>query len=202
MAIIPVPSGVRFTDFEIWLDAPSDEMKSPFNGKRQVAKQPYDVWNFEGDLVPVDPMEAGPIKSFLMKLSGKVNAFKLPIAGSKYPTSAYSSLAPIVSNTSGQTGTSINFKQASNSTLVLKEGDYFNIGNELKVASADVVSNSGGFGTITFMPPLRDATVINVTPITVVDPFLYLHATRDDVARWNVKPPVRHAFKLQAEEEI
>lgn len=204
MAIIDVPVEVRFTDFDIELDAVSDEMKSVFNGRRQIAKLPYDVWGFRGDLVPVDPMEAGPIKAFLMRLAGRVNAFKLKIAGSKYP----------VSNYKGPNGKSdsvpaydpniascfIKVKNLSPSALILRAGDYFNIGNELKVATLPRVSEADGTVYLYFMPPLRKQTLNQ--DVTIADPFLYLHATSDNVAKWNVKPPIRHSFKLEAEEEI
>lgn len=204
MAIISVPAGVRFTDFEITLDAVSDEMKSPFNGKRQIAKLPYDSWQFRGDLVPVDPMEAGPIKSFLVKLAGRVNAFKLKIAGSKYPVSNYQgspgATAALPLFDAVVASSYVQVTGLTPGALVLKEGDYFNIGNELKVATLDRTADGTGMAYVYFMPPLRNNVAGQA--LTIVDPFLYLHATRDDVASWNVKPPIRHSFKLDAEEEI
>lgn len=201
MAVIVVPATVRFQNFDIWCDAVSEDFTSSFNGKRQVAKKAFDVWNFEGELVPLDPADAGSVKSFLMKLAGRVNTFKLKIAGSRYPVSNYQG-ANGLSYSPGQSGVGANFDGFPVNTTILKEGDYFNIGNELKVATADSITNNNGELVVYFMPPLRSLTVNNVTVMTVTDPFLYLHAKDDDVARWKVSAPTRHAFTLEAEEEV
>lgn len=198
MAIIEVPATVRFTDFEIWNDAVAEVMKSPFSGKRQVNKLPFDPWYFEGNLVPRDPMDAGPIKSFLMKLAGVVNTFKLKIAGSKYPVSNYAGPNGNMFNVYSPMSVGVNGLTIN--VAVLKEGDYFNIGNELKVCTAYCASDATGATAISFMPPLRNLTLVQV--VTINDPFLYLASQDSDVARWNVKPPIRHGFKLRCEEPI
>lgn len=202
MALITVPSQLRFTDVEIWCDAVSNEMRSPFNGKRQVNKLPYDLWNFEGEILPLDPVDAGPMKSFLMQLAGKVNTFKLLIPGSKYPLSAYANAVKPKCVNTGVTGTSVIANGITAGATLLKNGDHFNIGDELKVASADIVANGAGQATVTFMPPLRAPTVAGVTELTIQDPYVILAATRDDIARWKIKPPVRSSFKLEALEVL
>lgn len=197
MAIIPVPASLRFEDFEIWLDAPSDEMKSPFNGRRQINKLPYDVWNFTGKIVPLDVMNAGPLKSFFMQLAGKVNDFKLKLAGSKYPTSGYQGANGTIINMVGATFIGVDVG-AAQALAPLKEGDYFNIGDELKVATTIYFNPGENVFGVSFMPPLRNLSYAQ--PVTLTDPFLLLHATRDDIARWKVTAPVTHAFNLEAEE--
>lgn len=197
MAVIAVPATLRFEDFDISCDAVSDVMASPFNGRRQVAKQPFDQWNFEGRIVPLDPMDAGSLRSFFMQLAGRVNTFKLKIAGSKFPVSGYTG------PNGNLVGAAVGYVQVNGltaSTVIVNEGDYFNIGNELKVATVTRSSDGSGVAYLYFMPPLRNTTAGQV--VTLTDPFLHLHATRDDVARWKVTAPVRHAFKLDAEEEI
>lgn len=197
MAVIEVPSKLYFTNVEIWNDRVSASLRSPFTGKRQVRKRPYDLWNFSGDLMPLDPMEAGDIKAFLMELAGQTNSFRLPVPGSKYPLSSYVGNEGLVAGIF-QTGRQVVTDGWTPGFQILKRGDHFNIGDELKVCTADV-SSIGGDATIKFEPPIRKAPADNVQ-IKVREPFMLVSSNNDDAARWNIKPPIRHGFKMECTE--
>lgn len=198
MAIISIPPKLFFTDVEIWNDRVSVALRSPFTGKRQVRKRAYDLWNFTGDLMPLDPMEAGEIKAFLMELGGQVNSFRLLVPGSKFPLSNYTGVQGMV-NGNGQTGRSVATVGWLPSQPLLKRGDHFNIADELKVCTANVASGADGSAVISFEPPIRRSP-LSGNPIYVQAPYMLLAANNDDAARWTIKPPIRHGFKMSATE--
>jgi len=200
MATITVPAKLFFTDVELWNDRVTSTTRSPFTGKRQTRKRPYDIWGFVGNLMPLDPMDAGAMRSFLMQLGGQSNNFRLPVPGAKYPLSKFTGTQGLV-NGAGQTGKSISTDGWSINSQILADGDYFNIGDELKVCVGNIASNGSGVAVINFEPPIRAIPADNAA-IRVRDPYVLLSADNDDVARWNVKAPVRHAFKLEATEDF
>ncbi len=63
---------------------------------------------------------------------------------------------PLV-NGGSQTGTTLVTDGWSNSTLVLKKGDYFVVNSELKMVTADETSDGSGNLTINFEPALRSS---------------------------------------------
>lgn len=200
MPLIAIPTTLYFTDVEIWNDRGSATLRSPFTGKRQSRKRPYDLWRFKGGLMSMDSEDAGPMKSFLMQLEGQMNWFRLPVPGSKYPISKYAGPEGLV-NGGGQAGKSISTDGWSPGQTIVKIGDHFNIGEELKVASANVAANGSGVATISFDPPIRTPVADN-TQIKVREPTVLLSADNDDIARWKITPPLRHAFQIEATEHF
>lgn len=200
MATIDVPSKLFFTEIEIWNDRATATLRSPFTGKRQTRKRPYDLWSFSGSLMPLDEMDAGAMRSFLMQLAGQSNQFRLLIPGAKYPLSSYAGPQGFVKG-ANQSGKSVVTDGWTPGAQILADGDYFNIGFELKVCVGGVSADGNGNAVIHFEPPIRSIPGDNAN-IWVFAPFVVLSADSDDVARWNVKPPVRHGFKLTATEDF
>lgn len=200
MPLVTLPTGLFFVDVEISADRGTSTMRSPFTGKRQSVKRAYDLWRFKGGIMSMDAEDAGPLKSFLMQLEGQLNWFRLPVPGSKYPISKY--VGPEGKSTVNlQVGKSIATSGWTPGQTIVKVGDHFNIGEELKVASANVAANGSGVATISFDPPIRKPVALN-TQIKVREPTVLLSADVDDVASWKITPPLRHAFKLEATEHF
>lgn len=200
MPLIAIPTGLYFTDVDIWADRGSATMRSPFTGKRQSTKRPYDLWRFKGGLMSMDAEDAGPMRSFLMQLEGQLNWFRLPVPGSKYPISKYTGTEG-KSTVALQAGKSLSTSGWTPGQTIVKVGDYFNIGEELKVASANIAANGSGVATLSFDPPIRKPVPLN-TPIKVREPTVLLSADNDDIARWKVTPPLRHAFQIEGTEHF
>ena len=107
---------------------------------------------------------------------------------------------PLVSG-AGQTGTSINIDGCSNSvTNWIREGDWFSIGGELKICTADANSSGGGAATISFAPRLRYAPDNNsaVTTSAATGTF----KLESNGANWNNKPNGFSDFTFSFIEEI
>jgi hypothetical protein len=67
---------------------------------------------------------------------------------------------PLVAGAS-QTGASLNTDGWPATTTVLKAGDYFSVNGELKMVTADCVSDASGNATVEFAPILRSAPADN-----------------------------------------
>ena len=197
MAVITVPASLAFDAVKLTLKRATAELRSPFTGRRQILSHPFAVWEFDGSTIKYDAADAPAIRAFLVALRGRANTFRLPIPGAALPASGYASNGLV--NGGSQTGTSLVTDGWSNSTLILKAGDYFNIGDELKTCLADVTSNGSGQATITFEPNLRASPADN-SVVKVVDPFVYLSLDGDDGASWDVSAPVTHSFKVKGVE--
>lgn len=201
-AIIPVPAELTFETAKVTLSRATFAMRSKYTGKRQVAVLPYALWLFEGKVPKMAQHEpgTGAIRGFLTDLEGQANKFRLPVPGVTTPLSGYAGSAGYVSG-AGQTGRVLVTTGWTPNAVVLKRGDYFNVGDELKVAAGDVVANGSGQAAILFNPPLRSSPA-NALALGLTNPTVMLSAQTDDVASWDLTSPVIHAFALKAIEAI
>jgi hypothetical protein len=131
-----------------------------------------------------------------MRLKGKGNLFRLPVPGGS-PVSGYGGANPTV-NGAGQTGTTLSVTGASASTLILKDGDYFTVNDELKVAVADCTTNGSGVATITFEPSLRYSPP-NGGTVNISVPTVLLNLSEDTVG-WDLTKPVLHGISIKGTE--
>jgi len=196
MAVIPVPSSIGFENCELTLMRATQEGRSPFTGKRQVVTSPFALWYFTGTVVPLQGRDAGKVRSFVSKLKGRANTFRLPVPAAERPMSGYVG-SPGAVDGAGQMGQVLATKNWTPSTLILCEGDYFNLGDELKIASQDIMSDPSGKAVLYFEPDLRVAAPNNA-PIQLNDPYLYLAAQEDDIAKWGLKDYNTHTVKVSA----
>ncbi len=194
MAVITLPSTVFFDKVDkLQLLRAGLALRSRYTGKRQTINFPFALWVFEGKLIPMDGADANDWRRFLIALEGVKNTFRLPVPGSPTPLSGYAANATI-----GTGGVAARATTApivgDGSVTILKAGDYFNIGDELKVAMADCVLTAGT-GTVSFQPPTRKAYVATQA-VTILNPFIYLALADAEGASWALERPVRHGIKL------
>ena len=98
------------------------------------------------------------------------------------------------------TATAWQLAQMGVKTLLL-EGEYFTINDELKVATADVVTDASGFANVNFQPPLRKAVTAGTT-LEIQNPYILFCAEGPDAATWALTRPTRHGIKLTCVEDI
>lgn len=84
--------------------------------------------------------------------------------------------------------------------LVLRRGQYFNIGNELKRSTADVYSSATGTATINFYPSIRIAPALNLA-INTQAPFM-LASLDDDYNPTNTTADLESSITLTFTEAI
>jgi hypothetical protein len=78
-------------------------------------------------------------------------------------TGAQSGIASALVNGAGQSGTSLACDGVTPSVTVLRAGEYFQVGTEFKVVTADCSSNGSGQFTVSFKPALRASPADNAT---------------------------------------
>lgn len=202
-SIITYPSGTgfpAFTGYTLKLVRKSVELRSPYTGKRQTINFAYAVWMFSGTYSKADLVFAGKLRSFLAQLEGKANLFRLPLPEYKAPSTGYAGAAGLV-NGANQTGKSLVTDGWTASAALFKEGDYFNINDELKIITADVSANGTGQATLNFEPAIRTSPADNLV-LGVSNPTILLCSTTDEAASWDLTPPILYDFKLDAIEAI
>ena len=199
----PVNASIGFQNFTLALSRKSVIMRSPFTGKRQTLNSAYALWTFKGKFTTTDTANAALLRSFFAQLRGQANKFKLQIPGINIPQSGYVGATGNV-NGASQTGNSLVTNGWSNSTLILKAGDYFTINNtdELKLVTADATSDGSGNLTINFEPAIRTspttATALSIGNASI--PYVLLASDDDSAASFDVSPPVRYDMVLNATE--
>ena len=77
---------------------------------------------------------------------------------------------------SGQKGSSLNVRLFTPNTTILREGEWFQIGNELKRMTADATTDGFGDATLNFKPPIR-VSPIHGDPVIVESPVLTAELT-------------------------
>lgn len=214
MALIALPPKFSFGKINKWgLLRAGNTIRSRFTGSSQRIVYPYAVWAFEGELIDYPEPEAAAIRAFLTALEGQKNTFNMPVPGWSAsnanianPNVTYGvyggSSAVIRTNHMGLSVGGpgvIYFNPDSSYFAHLKIGDYFQIGNELKIVTGNILLNAGGADQISFdfQPALR-ASYPHGTLLTVRNPSCVMSSIDDDAGIFSLSPPVKHSFGLKA----
>jgi hypothetical protein len=198
MAVITLPPKVYFESIDkLQLLRAGMNLRSRYTGKRQSINLPFAVWYLEGKLIPVDGVDARLWRSFLVKLEGFKNSFRLPVPGGNKP----SGLVGVGAQAAAARATSFMLQGAPGNASILLEGEYFTINDELKVCTADCTTDGVGSAQLQFQPPLRKAVTAG-TAIEIQNPYILFCAEGPDAATWSLSKPVRHGIKLICVEDI
>lgn len=138
--------------------------KSPSSYAQQVQRFNGQLWLAEVTLPPMERADAEQWISFLLKLNGPEGTFLLGDPAAKTPRGTAAG-TPLV-NGAGQTGNTLITDGWGTSQVVLKQGDYIQIGQRLYKALGDVTSDGSGNATFDIWPRLRGATTDNASIIT------------------------------------
>lgn len=195
MTTLTFPTLSRLPDaFDFGLVSNTITFKSPLSGATQTIEFPSPRWHFGFTMQHLEEADAALLQAFLVQLRGQAGRFYMYNMARSAPRGSNLG-TPIVAG-AAQTGTTLTTSGWTVSqTGVLKIGDFFKIGNELKmVVSADVNSDSGGLATITFEPPIRssptDATAVATTAPTAI------FKLTEDVNTWNTVSPLWTTFTI------
>lgn len=136
---------------------------SPHTLKSQTYDLGGDAWRIEVSFDPLKREEAQPWMAFLASLRGRKGTFLMSIKAMGTPLGAGTG-TPAVKG-ANQTGEVLLTDGWTNSTLVLKRGDLFEIDQRLYMTLTDVTSDGSGNASIDVWPSLRshaDNALINV----------------------------------------
>lgn len=190
-----------FATAQFGLKSNTQTFTSPITGKVQVLEMTGHKWTATYNLPPLNASDAGQWIAFLTKLRGQTHSF---FAYDPARTTAQGSPSgtPLV-NGAGQTGTSLVTDGWTNSTAILKAGDYISVDatlRQLYMVVADVSSDGSGNATLTIEPPIRTSPEQN-SGITVSSAACVMRLTGNQVS-WNEDTARRFGITFSGEETI
>jgi hypothetical protein len=134
-----------------------------------------DRWRGVLETVPiVDATELRTMWAFLVRV-GRQGEFTIKEVDYTGPISGQSS---ILVNGGSQSGTSLICDGATPSVICLREGEYFQVGTEFKMVTANATADGAGNVTVSFKPALRTSPANNAA-VTLSNPQMLLRLLND-----------------------
>ena len=201
MTTYAMPATPSFTSAQFGLRSNTQTFASPLTGKIQVVELTGSRWYGTFTLPPLSKADAGAWIAFLTKLRGQAHSFFAFDPARKTPQGSVGG-TPLV-NGASQTGNTLITDGWSNSTLVLKAGDYITVAgtqNALYMVTADATTNGSGQVTLTIEPPIRNSPENNAG-ITTTNPSCVMRLTGGDVT-WNIDTAERFGITFSGEESL
>ena len=183
MATLSIPAAPSFRASRFGLIANTQTFRSPLDGTVQTLELTGARWRVNYELPPMKRVQAAAWTAFLTELLGSAGRFFGFDPDARSPRG--SGLGSPLVNGAGQTGKSLIVDGWSAlETGLLLPGDYFEVGGELKMATAQVVSDSSGEATLAFTPPLRTSPADGAA-LTLVNPKVTMMLADDEQAFWD-----------------
>ena len=172
--------------------------ESPLDNTVQTASISGGKWRAALTFSSTTETRMRELRGFLMALEGQAGRFYLsPSLYTPGGNVLTSNLGQVMG--ADQTGSTLTTDGWSNSTLLFKAGDFFEINGELKVVTADCSSGGTGIASISFKPALRTSPPDN-QPLVVAQPRCIMKLVNDDQAEWQLSLGNTYAVSLNCEE--
>lgn len=173
------------------------------SGAIQVAQRAGQRWTTTMEFSTLKDADRSVLQAFVAQVLGLADNFTLSPADYS-PRGAFGVNAvynfPKV-NGGGQSGNSINVHRCVNNTTDwIRAGDYFQIGTELKMATADASSDSTGEITIEFVPELRVSPANNSN--VVIDAPSGVFRFVQPRMGWSSRPPYFSSMTIECVEDV
>lgn len=126
---------------------------SPLSQSVQTLEMPGARWQASLPYVGLTDSDLAALQAFMVALNGQAGRFYLWNMARPTPRGSAGG-TPVVAG-AAQVGKTLVTSGWTPSTTVLKAGDFFGAGGELKMITADAVSDSSGNATLAFGPALR-----------------------------------------------
>lgn len=151
MAIYNWPDDLRPSTMTMTLVSNTRALRSKWSGSVQTQETPGTRWQITMTFNNLSDDESRKLESLFVRLNGMAHRVSCRDFGRE---TFVAKGTPIVT-TGSQMGTQLNTKGWTARQKVLREGDYFVVNGEMKMATADITSGSTGQATLQFGPPLR-----------------------------------------------
>jgi hypothetical protein len=187
--IIPASSDMAFV-------ANTAAFVSPLTQSARTFGRGGDHWQCSLKIPPLTNTNRSILRAFLVKLRGQTN--RVIVGDHSYVRRGTQSANVLVKGAS-QTGHSLIVDGATVSATLLS-GDYFSVGTELKMLTADATANGSGEMTLAFVPALRTSPADNAA-VTITAPtgrFLLSSNT----SSWSNVPARISSFTVELIEDI
>jgi len=200
MSILSIPAGIIPNALDLALQANTQFFTSELNGAVQTSALPGDKWVATMTFANRVGTDARRLWAFVTSLRGRSGRFYFTPFDHCTPFGVVGG-TPLVKG-ADQTGSQLLIDGCTAScTGWLLAGDYFQVGDELKLITADVNTDSGGNATLNFVPPLRTSPADNAAIITS-NPSCIMMLSDDQQARAQVQPGKIYALSLSCEEAL
>ncbi len=198
---IDFPTEPGLTGVEFTMARQTPIAQSPFTGAEQRNNLIYSTWLLAGRVPDMTGDEAAvrDWRAFLMELRGQFGTFSIVVPGNDDPSTGYSGAIGTVDG-AGQVGTSIVTEGWDNGAEILNRGDYFNLGEELKMCTSSISSGVAGTAIIDFEPEIK-VPPANGSDVIINSPTIIMRLQEDE-AVWSLKYPLIYGFSFKAQEAV
>ena len=187
------------TEGEAWsTEANTQSSTSPLTMSSQVERLPGEKWKTTLTFNEISAQKGRALAAFLVRLGGRANTFYYGPYMARHPLGSPSG-NPTVDG-SNQTGSTLQTQSWPANTAVLMAGDYFSVGDELKMVTEDAVTNGAGEVLIHFSPALRRSPG-NAEPIEWQSPKCVMRLVNNENG-WQESKSRRYSLVLPIEEAI
>jgi hypothetical protein len=196
MSTITLPTSPGHVDDSFGLIR-ADASLELMSGSEVIVSSRKAIWVYTFTLPRMKIADARLWQSRLVQLSKLGNSFLASPTGYTVPSTGV--LSPAIQvNAAGQLGLTLGCKGAPISSQILKEGDYFSVNGELKISTADIASDAGGFVWFAFEPALRSSPAANAA-VTVSSPTAAFRLVSPQ-ANWSIDNMMNYGLSVQAQE--
>lgn len=176
----------------------TEKFVSPITGAVQTLDRGGERWVITLQFRNLSGDNRATMQAFLAKLNGQQHRFNLKNHAENQRGNFGGT--PLVAGAS-QTGTTLNIDGCSLTiTNWIREGDWFSVNNELKMAVADANSDGAGLATLTFIPRLRSSPPNNDPITTSAGTGVFL--LMDSTVSWSNRPGGFSDLSFSALEDI
>ncbi len=179
--IIELPAGVRPSTMNLTFASNTKLFESTFNKSTSTAKFAGDRWKLTLNFENLD-WEIDALTAFMINLGGMSGRVRVPVF---HRLGEPARGNPTV-NGGGQTGGLLVTKDWKPNQLVLGIGKFFQVGDELKMVTKDIVSDASGNATLEFAPWIRSEPADNSEIITYQPSGIF--RPEDDEMTMNLEP--------------
>lgn len=199
MAVLSFPS-ITPQSCEWALESKTQTFESPLNGSIQTGALPGDKWRAMLTFTNQQGRPAHQLRAFLASLRGRSGRFYL--TPHDHPAPDGTAAGSGVVSGAGQTGSAlVTSGWTPDQSSLLLMGDYFQVGDEIKIITADTASDESGNATLTFAPPLRTSPA-NGAAIVTNNPKCIMMLEDDRQARFAASSPVIYAMSISCVEPL
>lgn len=165
------PTSIKLTQFDLGLNENKAMSQSLITRKRQVVTLSGGTGDRWEGVISTAPLDDGYARTFMAFLASVRLYGEFDIRDPRY-TGAQSGQTSILVKGASQSGTALNCDGATASVICVRAGEYFQVNNEYKIATADATADGSGNVTLNFKPALRASPADNAA-VTLNAPRLY-----------------------------
>lgn len=197
---LTIPSSPKPSNHIMRLVRAQSSNESPFTLTRTIFSSSGERWEIELEYPRMSHQQAQSWISFLLQMRGLEGTCYLSDPDGDGFGSPSGSPTIKTINANKRQIVAQSFPTSTND--LLKVGDYFQVGNELKrVVGEDVDSDGSGEANISFQPRIRDGSLAAGSPITYLSP-KGIFMLKDSKVEWSSNHLKRYGFKLSLVEVI